>query len=96
MHKPLAALMAASAVLLPLLFSTPAHAATIHQEVIAQKGYWDRGYHLSPIERRRVTTIDYRRYRLPPPMQGYRWVRVENRFLLVGINDGLVADVIVR
>jgi Ni/Co efflux regulator RcnB len=96
MRKFFAALVAAASVVASPAFSQPTHAAPLHQEVIGQKAYWDRGYHLSPIERRRVTAIDYRRYRLPPPAQGYRWVRVENRFLLVGINDGLIADVIVR
>lgn len=36
--------------------------------------------------------VDYRRYRLPPPPSGFRWVRVENDVYLVHSASGLVRD----
>ena len=36
--------------------------------------------------------VDYRRYRLPPPPEGFRWVRVENDVYLVHSASGLIRD----
>jgi Ni/Co efflux regulator RcnB len=36
--------------------------------------------------------IDYRRYRLPPPSEGQRWVRVENDVYLVNSASGQIRD----
>jgi Ni/Co efflux regulator RcnB len=36
--------------------------------------------------------VDYRRYRLPPPPSGCRWVRVENDVYLVHSASGLIRD----
>jgi Ni/Co efflux regulator RcnB len=37
-------------------------------------------------------TVDFRRYRLPPPPEGCRWVRVENDVYLVHSASGLIRD----
>ena len=36
--------------------------------------------------------VDYRRYRLPVPQDGYRWVRVENDVYLVHSASGTIRD----
>jgi Ni/Co efflux regulator RcnB len=36
--------------------------------------------------------VDYRRYRLPAPPAGFRWVRVENDVYLVHSASGLIRD----
>lgn len=40
--------------------------------------------------------IDWRRYRLQPPPYGYRWVQDGPQFLLLNLNNGFVASVVVR
>jgi Ni/Co efflux regulator RcnB len=36
--------------------------------------------------------VDYKRYRLPEPQSGYRWVRVENDVYLVHSSSGTIRD----
>ena len=97
MKKLFSVLLAAAALAAPLALSSQADAAPFHHEPVAQKDYnWNRGHRLTPIERRRAAPVDYRRYRLPPPARGFQWLRVDNRFLLVGIGDGVIANVVVR
>jgi Ni/Co efflux regulator RcnB len=38
--------------------------------------------------------VDYRRYRLPPPSDGLRWVRVENDVYLVNSASGQIRDAV--
>jgi Ni/Co efflux regulator RcnB len=38
---------------------------------------------------------DWRHNHLPPPPYGYRWVRYPHQYVLIGINTGIVAQVIV-
>ncbi|MGH8025166.1 MAG: RcnB family protein [Pseudoxanthomonas sp.] len=41
----------------------------------------------------RYYVTDYRHYHLAPPPRGYRWVRpADNRYLLVEITSGLIAQ----
>ena len=37
---------------------------------------------------------DYRRHHLHAPPRGYRWVRADNDYLLIGITSGIVASII--
>jgi hypothetical protein len=34
-------------------------------------------------------------YHLPPPPYGYQWVRYPNQYVLLGVNTGVIAQVIV-
>ncbi|MGH1560530.1 RcnB family protein [Caulobacter segnis] len=43
----------------------------------------------------RYYVSDYRRYGLRQPPRGYRWQRVDNRFLLTAVATGLIASVII-
>ncbi len=50
---------------------------------------------MTAAERRHMAEVrDYRRYRLSAPPRGYRWVRVDNDFLLVGVTSGIVSSII--
>lgn len=102
MKKIFAALLSASFLLSPMV-AAQAQAAPRHsQEVIVKKKvvvtrhhHWSRGHHLTPSERRRMAEIrDYRRYHLHAPPRGYRWVRADNDYLLIGITSGIVASII--
>jgi hypothetical protein len=44
----------------------------------------------------RVYVPDWAYYHLAPPPYGYRWVRYPHQYVLIGINSGIVAQVIVR
>jgi len=46
--------------------------------------YWGRAHY-----------VDWRRYQLPPPPYGYRWLKEGPQFVLIGGN-GYVAQVLVR
>jgi Ni/Co efflux regulator RcnB len=39
---------------------------------------------------------DYHRYRLSAPPRGYRWVQVDNDFLLIGSVNGVIANIVIR
>ena len=45
--------------------------------------YSDRGHY-----------VDYRVYHLRQPPRGYRWVRVDNDYMLVALTTGLIASII--
>jgi hypothetical protein len=40
--------------------------------------------------------VDWRYDRLPPPPHGYQWVRDAHQFVLLGVNTGVIAEIIVR
>ncbi|WCE02580.1 RcnB family protein [Pseudoxanthomonas sp. JBR18] len=57
-----------------------------------QKQAWKRGEHL-PRGDYDGYYVDYREYHLAPPPRGYRWVRpVDDRYLLVEVATGLIAE----
>ncbi|OHV76661.1 RcnB family protein [Rhizobium sp. LCM 4573] len=67
---------------------------TIEKKVV-RKHRWSKGHRMTAAERRRMAEIrDYRRYRLSAPPRGYRWVKADNDFLLVGITSGIIASII--
>ena len=41
-----------------------------------------------------VNVVDFRRYRLPPPPNDFKWVRVENDVYLAAAGTGLIRDVL--
>lgn len=98
MRKIFSVLLTASVLAAPVAFATEASAAPHHDQhkvVVVKKGSWVRGHHISDRDRHRAVSIDYRRYRLSTPPHGYRWVRVDNSFLLIGITSGLISNVLV-
>lgn len=97
MNKMIAALLAAACFIAPLAAMPAAYAAPIikdeHRPVV-HKGSWTRGHRLSPSDRHHAIALDYRRYRLSAPPQGYQWVRIGGSFLLVGLTSGLILKVV--
>lgn len=57
-----------------------------------QAGYWDIGTQLPPGYFSPDYYVDYRRFRLRQPPEGYEWVRVERDVYLVSIGTGLIRD----
>jgi len=58
-----------------------------------QKQAWKRGDRIPLAELDRYYIDDYRVYHLAAPPAGYRWVRpMDDRYLLVNLATGLVAD----
>lgn len=67
----------------------------VEKKVVVKKTRWVRGHRMTPAERRHMAEIrDYRRYRLSAPPRGYRWVKVDNDFLLIGIATGVISSII--
>lgn len=61
----------------------------------AGRPHWSRGDRLYRDYRGpRYYVNDYHRYNLRRPPRGYRWVRVNNDFMLVAITTGIIMDVI--
>ena len=57
---------------------------------------WQRGQRLDARYRdNRYYVSDYRRHGLRAPPRGYRWQRVDDRFLLTAVATGLIASVII-
>lgn len=56
-----------------------------------ERHHWGAGERLSRQHRKHVIK-DYRRYHLRAPGRGQRWVRVDDRFLLMSIANGLIAS----
>jgi len=54
--------------------------------------WWGVGSRLPAAYYAPVYVVDYERYRLPPPPDGFRWVRVENDVYLVHAASGVVRD----
>jgi Ni/Co efflux regulator RcnB len=70
---------------------------TVHvdKKVVVHKQRWSRGHRMSAAERRRVSDVrDYRRYRLSAPPRGYKWVKVDNDYLMIGIATGVISSII--
>ncbi|PDT06583.1 MULTISPECIES: RcnB family protein [unclassified Rhizobium] len=106
MKKIFAALLSASFLLSPMVVSQASADDHRRPPVVVQKKvvihktvvrpHWKKGYRVNASERRRFSNVnDYRRYRLAPPPRGYRWVRADNDFLLIGITNGVISNVIV-
>jgi len=73
--------------------------AVVEKKVIVEKTvvrpHWKKGYRVTANDRRRFSDVhDYRRYRLAPPPHGYRWVRADHDFLLIGATSGVISSVI--
>ncbi|MDC9809942.1 MULTISPECIES: RcnB family protein [Rhizobium] len=104
MKKIFAALLSASFLLSPMVVSQASaddyrRPPVVHKRVIVEKTvirpHWKRGYRVNASERRRFSDVnDYRRYRLAPPPRGYRWVRADNDYLLIGVTSGIISSVI--
>jgi Ni/Co efflux regulator RcnB len=97
MKKLLSILLTASVLATPVAFAAEASAAPQHHEthkVVVKKGSWARGHRISANDRRRAVSINYRRYHLSTPPHGYRWVRIDNNFLLIGSTSGLISKVL--
>ena len=58
------------------------------------KHKWARGQRVPTTYRGSRYYVDYRRYKLRAPPRGYRWVRVDNDFLLIAATTGLIASVV--
>jgi Ni/Co efflux regulator RcnB len=100
MKKIFAALLSASFLLTPIVFASQANAAehrrpVVEKKVVIHKYRWKKGHRMTTAERRHMAEVrDYRRYRLSAPPRGYRWVRADNDFLLIGITSGIVSSII--
>jgi len=106
MKKIFAALLSASFLLSPMVVSQASaddyhrRPPVMQRKVVVQKKvvvrrHWNKGYRVSAAERRRFSNVnDYRRYRLAPPPRGYRWVRADNDYLLIGVTSGIISSII--
>ena len=104
MKKILAALLSASFLLSPMIVSQASaddyrRPPVVQKRVIVEKKvirpHWKKGYRVNASERRRFSDVnDYRRYRLAPPPRGYRWVRADNDYLLIGVTSGIISSII--
>jgi Ni/Co efflux regulator RcnB len=98
MNKILSMLIAASTLAAPFAYGTGASAAPYHhdsQAKVRKHDSWVRGHRISDTDRRRAVSIDYRRHHLPAPPRGYRWIRIDSSFLLIGGTSGLISNVVV-
>ncbi|MDK4731352.1 RcnB family protein [Rhizobium sp. CNPSo 3490] len=58
--------------------------------------HWNKGYRVNARKRRQFRDVnDYRRYRLATPPRGYRWVRADKDFLLIGVTSRVISSIIV-
>lgn len=72
---------------------TVTRTVTVEKKVVVKKPRWAKGHRMTAAERRRMAEVrDYRRYRLSAPPRGYRWVRVDRDYLLVGIASGVISS----
>jgi Ni/Co efflux regulator RcnB len=105
MKKIFAALLSASFLLSPVVASEAAAQdhrrppVVVHKKVVVKKTVvkprWSRGHRITAAERRRFADVrDYRRYHLSAPPRGYRWVKADNDFLLIGITSGIISSII--
>ncbi|MBB3524986.1 RcnB family protein [Rhizobium sp. 268] len=105
MKKIFAALLSASFLLSPMVVSQASAddyrrpPVVVQKKVIVEKTvvrpHWKKGYRVNANERRWFHDVnDYRRYRLAPPPRGYRWVRADNDYLLIGITSGVISSII--
>ena len=54
--------------------------------------WWSVGNRLPAVYYAPGYSVDYRRYKLPMPPEGFRWIRVENDVYLVHSSSGLIRD----
>ncbi len=99
MKKIFAALLSASFLLSPMVVSQASaddhRRPHVEQKKVVVRSHWKRGYRVNASERRRFSDVnDYRRYRLAPPPRGYRWVRADNEYLLIGVTSGIISSII--
>lgn len=67
----------------------------VEKKVVVHKHRWSKGHRLSAAERRQMRDVrNYRSHRLSAPPRGYRWVRVNNDFLLIGITSGVISSIL--
>lgn len=60
-----------------------------------RKHRWVRGERLSRnYYTDRTYYVDYRTHHLRQPPRGYRWVRVDNDYMLIALTSGLIASII--
>lgn len=103
MKKMFAVLLSASFLAAPLVAATGASAQEHHRrpvvverEVKVTKYKWSRGHRMSPAERRNMREVrDYRSHRLAPPPRGYRWVQVNNDYLMISIASNVISNIVV-
>jgi Ni/Co efflux regulator RcnB len=95
MNRIFSILVAASVLAMPLALSSEASAAPYHHDNHNARKHdsWVRGHRISDTDRRRAVSVDYRLYHLSAPAHGYRWVRIDNSFLLIGDTSGLISNV---
>jgi Ni/Co efflux regulator RcnB len=61
----------------------------------ADRHHWRRGERLpAAYYRNSGYYVDYRAHHLRAPPRGYRWVRVDNDYILVAAATGLIASII--
>ncbi|MEK1872608.1 MAG: RcnB family protein [Rhizobium altiplani] len=103
MKKLTTVLLATAVLAAPLLATTEASAqdhrrpVVVERDVHVTKYKWSRGHRMTPTERRHMRDVrDYHRYRLSAPPRGYRWVQVDNDFLLIGSVNGVIANIVIR
>ena len=67
----------------------------VEKKVVIHKQRWSKGHRATAAERRRMADVrDYRRYRLSAPPRGYKWVKVDNDYLMIGIATGVISNII--
>jgi Ni/Co efflux regulator RcnB len=54
--------------------------------------WWSVGNRLPSVYYAPGYSVDFRRYKLPMPPEGFRWIRVENDVYLVHSSSGLIRD----
>ena len=101
MKKLFAVLLSASFLAAPLVVASEASAqdhrrpVVVKRDVHVTKYRWSRGHRMTADERRHIQDVrDYHRYHLSAPPRGYRWVRADNDFLLIGITSGVISSII--
>jgi Ni/Co efflux regulator RcnB len=95
MNRLFSILLAAFIVAAPMALATGADAAAPQRDSHSPRHHsWIRGHRISETDRRRAASVDYRRYGLQTPPHSRRWVRIDNSFLLIGINSGLISKVV--
>ncbi len=63
--------------------------------VVGPRGHvWMRGDHFRPAFGRPMVVGNWGHYHLRRPPIGYHWVRDGNRFLMVALATGLIADIV--
>ena len=95
MKKTISTLAAAFLACSFMAMSAPAGAAPHkdNRKLTMHRGSWVRGHRLSPYDRHRAIPIDYRHHGLKAPPHGYRWVRINGSFLMIGLNSGQISAV---